>query len=277
MDKLFITTSKPAIEAEPKISVIMLLYNGRTHLLKRAVQSVLDQTYKNWELILQDDCSTDGTFEMAVGFALLHKRIKIFRNRTNLGITKNRAAAFKGTTGDLICHVDNDDYIYPHAFEVMVKTFKENPDIGLAYSDTAFVDDNNIAFSYKANKEYGGPMTDYGWRHLGMYRRTAYNQTNGYNAELESACEDGDLFMQIAEKFPFKRVSQVLYAYNNGSNGGEHASSKKPPCNECNTRGKCNFLRVWATGLADSAEKERWQQIIVQGQQPQTLPEVVYG
>ena len=243
----------------PKVSVIMLLYNGRTHLLKRAVQSVLDQTYTNWELILQDDCSTDGTFEMAVGFALLNKRVRIFKNRANLGITKNRAAAFRNTTGDLICHVDNDDFIYPHALETMVKEFRVYPDIGLAYSDTAFVDEDGLPTSYAANKNPGGPMTDYGWRHLGMYRRSAYNETKGYNESLAHPCEDGDLFMQIAEKLPFRRVPQVLYAYNNV---GDHESLKRPPCNECSSRGDCNFLRIWASGLLEPEQRVIWQKRI---------------
>ena len=46
----------------PKVSVIMISYNGRAPLVKRAVNSVLKQNYKNWELIIQDDCSTDGSF-----------------------------------------------------------------------------------------------------------------------------------------------------------------------------------------------------------------------
>jgi glycosyltransferase involved in cell wall biosynthesis len=249
--------------AGPKVSIILLLYNGRTHLLKRAVLSVLDQTYKNWELVLQDDCSTDGTFEMAIGFALLNKNIKIFKNKTNLGIVKNRAAAFRNTTGELICHLDNDDFIYAHALEVMVKTFKENPEIGLAYSDTAYIAKNGLPDNYKANKDFGGPLHEYGWRHLSMYKRSAYNQTKGYNEEIEWPCEDGDLFMQIAEKFPFMRVPQVLYGFNNY---GDHASSKTPSCKVCTSRNKCNYIRVWAASLDTPINVETWQPIVIQEQ-----------
>jgi len=245
----------------PKVSVIMLISNGRTHLLKRAVQSVLNQNYKNVELILQDDCSTDGTFEMAIGFALLNKNVKIFRNKVKSPVGKSRAAAFRSSGGDLICHVDDDDFIYPHAIETMVKVFNECPDIGMAYSDMAFVDDNAVPFSYSASKNPGGPMTDYGWRHLGMYRRAAYNATKGYNEAL-GHCEDGDLFMQIAEKFPFVRVPHVLYAYQNGGGGSGHLSSKKPPCEECPSRGSCNYIRVWASGLTEPEHIATWQKRI---------------
>jgi glycosyltransferase involved in cell wall biosynthesis len=236
----------------------MLLYNGRTHLLKRAIESVLKQSYSNWELILQDDCSTDGTFEMAIGFAFLNKRVRLFRNKTNLGIVKNRATAFRNTTGELICHVDNDDFIYSHALETMVKTFRDYPDIGLAHSDMAHVDENGEAFSYQMNTSEGS-----GWRHFGVYSRTAYNSTNGYNEELTNPCEDGDLLAQITEKFPIRRVSQVLYAYRNA---GDHASKKVPPCKECTSRGKCNYLRVWATKLPAPADREWWQNKIAEVQ-----------
>ncbi len=57
------------LEGKPKVSIITIMYNGRTQLLKRAVQSVINQSYPYWELILQDDHSTDGTYEMAVGLA----------------------------------------------------------------------------------------------------------------------------------------------------------------------------------------------------------------
>lgn len=68
-------------EDKPRVSIITIMYNGRTELLKRAVQSVINQSYPYWELILQDDHSTDGTYEMAVGLAMTDKRIKVYRNK----------------------------------------------------------------------------------------------------------------------------------------------------------------------------------------------------
>ena len=121
-------------EDKPRGSIITIMYNGRTQLLKKAVQSVINQSYPYWELILQDDHSTDGTYEMAVGLAMTDKRIKVYRNKKNLGISKNRLEAFKNTTGDLIAHLDNDDFLYPDAVKLMVDAFERNSEIGFAYS-----------------------------------------------------------------------------------------------------------------------------------------------
>jgi len=104
----------------PKVSVMMLCHTGRGETLIRAVKSVLAQTYSNWELIIQDDCSTDSTYTIAKLLAEKDKRIRVYKNGKNLGVPNNRAAAFKNTTGNLICHVDSDDYIYPHALAFMV-------------------------------------------------------------------------------------------------------------------------------------------------------------
>lgn len=247
---------------QPKVSIILMVHNGRTQLFKRVVQSVMSQTYKNWELVIQDDCSTDGTLEMAIGFSLRDKRIRLFSNKTNLGIVKNRAAAFRNTTGALICHLDSDDFIYEFALEVMVSAFRASPHVGLAYSDMAYVDEAGEPSSYMVNK---GPVDDdfygRGWRHFGMYKRSAYDQTNGYNEELVNPCEDGDLLAQIAEKVPVMRVPRVLYAYRNA---GDHESSKKEPCHECASRTKCNFIRIWASKLNPPLDVVTWKHIKAQ-------------
>lgn len=242
----------------PKVSVIMISYNGRAPLVKRAVNSVLKQNYKNWELIIQDDCSTDGSFNLIETLGQTDERIKVYQNESNVGISKNRLAAYANTTGDLICHLDNDDFLYAHALGYVVAAFIQNPEIGFAYSDQAFIDEKGEPFQYVANKNFGEPLTQYGWRHLGMFRRSAYEATKGYNTELDWPCEDGDIFMQIAEKFPFKRVPHVLYGYNNT---GDHASHKVPECQHCLSRAKCNYIRVWAAACDPPIDVITWKAV----------------
>lgn len=241
----------------PKISILLLSYN-RAKLIKRAVASVLKQSYKNWELIIQDDCSTDGSFEVVKELAKLDERIKIYKNEENLGIPKNRKAAYENSTGELIGHLDNDDFLYVNALEYMVNAFIKYPEIGIAYSDQSFIDDKGQPMEYVANKDYGEPLTSYGWRHLGVYRRTAYEATDGYNTTLAYGCEDGDLFMQIAEKFPFRRVPHVLYGFNNV---GDHAGFGVPECQHCLERAKCNFIRVWAAAVVPPRDVITWKEI----------------
>jgi glycosyltransferase involved in cell wall biosynthesis len=242
----------------PKVSVILISYNGRASLVKRAINSVLAQTYKNWELVVQDDCSTDGSFNLLEVLAQTDDRIKLYRNKYNIGIARNRLAAYTNCTGELICHLDNDDFLYPHALAYMAMAFVQQPEIGFAYSDQAFIDEKGQPFQYVANTNFGEPLTQYGWRHLGMYRRSAYEATEGYNTELDWPCEDGDLFMQIAEKFPFKRVPHVLYGYNNS---GDHASHQVPQCQHCLSRARCNFIRVWADACDPPIDVITWKAV----------------
>ena len=242
----------------PKVSIMMICHTGRGKTLIRAVHSVLRQTYPNWELVIQDDHSTDLTYEIATLLACKDKRIKVYRNEVNLGPAKNRAVAVKNMTGDLFCHVDSDDFIYPHALTTMVEAFLRNPAIGFAFSDTAYALEDNVIYAYAAHKGPGGPLFNYGWRHLGMYTRAAYEQTKGYNESL-SFCEDRDLFMQIAEKFPFARVDQALYVYNMS---GDRASNTVPLCEKCPSRGNCNYIRGWVSALIDPEHKTVWQKRI---------------
>lgn len=230
----------------PKVSIMMLCHTGRGKLLVRAVQSILGQTYPNWELVIQDDCSTDFTFDIAKLLAQKDKRIKVYQNQTNLGTPKNRAEAVKNMTGDLLCHVDSDDFIYPHALTTMVTAFIKNPALGFAYSDMAYGDETGKVTSYKLNDEPVQDQPCQGWRSLGMYTRKAYNQTNGYNTKLAYTCEDGDLATQIAEKFPIARVGHVLYWANNAV-GSDHATvTHKIDCATCPCRPDCNYAKGYA-------------------------------
>ena len=229
--------------SSPLVSVLMLTYNGVQHL-KAAIDSVKAQTYQNWELIISDDCSEDGTWELAQALVAKDPRIKVFQNKNRLGITKNRAAAFSHTTGVLIGHLDGDDMLERWALEEMECTFASKPDVGLVYSDLAQIDLKGAVELYSASRSYDqNVLHQHGWRHFGVYRRSAYEATSGYNTKLISACEDGDLFMQIAEKFPCYRLPKVLYYYRNH---GNNASKNNTKCNGCTQRMECNYMRVWA-------------------------------
>jgi glycosyltransferase involved in cell wall biosynthesis len=227
---------------KPKISVMMCSYNT-VQWIKQSIISIQNQTYANWELIIQDDASDDGTYELAEALAQKDPRITVFQNAQRLNTAKNRAEAVKHCTGDLICHCDSDDYIEQWAFEVFVKEFEKHPDIGLFYSDFAQVSVTNAIESYSASKDFDpNKLHQHGWRHLGMYRRSLLSKISGYNTRLDG-CEDGDLFMQIAEITKLKRIPKVLYFYRNWSNNSTRTLKK---CADCSHRMECNYMRVWA-------------------------------
>lgn len=228
---------------KPKISLLMTAYNT-ARFIKYAVDSVRNQTYENWELIISDDCSDDGTWEVAQMMATYDSRIKAYRNEENLGIVKNRAKAYSLSTGDLVCHFDNDDILERYALDEMVRAFDQLPDVQFIYSDMAQIGEKGEHQLYSASETYDpDKLHQHGWRHLGMYRKSVMDHISGYNTKLVSGCEDGDLFMQIAEKFPIARLPKVLYLYR--SHGSNNSGNNKK-CESCTERLDCNYVRVWS-------------------------------
>ena len=227
---------------KPLVSILMPAYNTARYI-KYAIDSVKAQTYKNWELVVVDDCSDDGTWEIAQALSKKDKRIKAYRNEENLGIVKNRKKAFEFSIGDLVCHFDNDDILERYALEEVIRSFEQLPDVMLIYTDIVQIGEKGQHELYSASKNFDpNKLHQHGWRHFGTYRREVMNHIDGYNDKLKSGCEDGDLFMQIAEKFPCARLPKPLYMYR--SHGGNNSQNNKK-CESCEERPICNFARVW--------------------------------
>jgi glycosyltransferase involved in cell wall biosynthesis len=225
------------------ISLLMPAYNT-VRFIKFAIDSIKKQTYNNWELIIVDDCSDDGTWELASMLSASDSRIKVYRNDLNLGIVKNRKRAYELSSGELVCHIDNDDMLERYALEEMLNAFDQQPDVMLIYSDIAQIGEKGEHQLYSASINFDpNKLYQHGWRHFGMYRREVMRHIDGYNEKLISGCEDGDLFMQIAEKFPCARLPKALYLYRSH---GENQSGKNKKCDSCSERPVCNFLRVWS-------------------------------
>ncbi len=111
----------------PLISVLMTAYN-REKYLSQAVDSILASTYKNWELIILDDCSSDKTVEIAQSYQSQDKRVKVYINPKNLGQFKNRDEIVKYANGKYIKFIDSDDLIYPHGLEQLVYYMENCPE-----------------------------------------------------------------------------------------------------------------------------------------------------
>lgn len=229
---------KPAL---PRVTLQMIAYNHAKYI-PVALWSVMRQTYPNWELIVVDDNSTDGTWDIIRDAASKDVRIRHYRNSVNLGTPNNRAEAMRHTTGEFIAHVDSDDFLYPNAIQAMVEALVTNPSAVLGYSDYAILNSHGKLTSYVANPDPSADLSGHGWKHFGMYRRSAYDRTQGYNRALVS-CEDGDLFMQLVENAPYVRVPQILYAHRHHDT---NTSSRNKHCKDCDKRPVCNYMRVWS-------------------------------
>ena len=230
----------------PLVSIMMPSYQ-HVGYIKWAIDIVKAQTHTNWELLICDDASNDGSPELLSVLGKTDKRIKVFNNKQNLGIKHVRRMLASVAEGEFLCHLDSDDMLERWAIEEMLLEFEKYPEVKLIFSDMVQVGRFNAVEIYKANKDFdSAKLHEHGWRHFGMYRTDVFNHIYGFNELCRSGCEDGDFFMQIAEKFPIRRLPKVLYKYRSH---GNNTSSNKPKCEECEHNPDCNYIRVWAKSL----------------------------
>ena len=117
------------------VSIVMPNYNGG-RFLKESIQSVISQTYSNWELLFVDDCSTDDSLELVRSFR--DERIRIFQNETNSGAAVSRNYALRIAKGKWIAFLDSDDLWLPEKLEKQICLLDKN-DAGLCYTSYCVV------------------------------------------------------------------------------------------------------------------------------------------
>jgi glycosyltransferase involved in cell wall biosynthesis len=125
----------------PEVSVILPFFNAEKTLSK-AIESILNQTYPNFELLLIDNNSTDQSGWMAKKFAGQDSRIKIFKERNN-GVAHAMNCGLKNSSGRFLGRMDADDISFADRFEKQVKFLKENPDTGMVGSGVKYVSNQN--------------------------------------------------------------------------------------------------------------------------------------
>lgn len=113
----------------PLVSICLPLYNG-IPLVSRALQSCINQTYENLEIVVVDDASTDDTISIVKEFMAKSPKIKLFQNEKNLGgAAKNFLKSYEMASGYFVNHMGHDDWLEPNYIEEKVKVFIENPEI----------------------------------------------------------------------------------------------------------------------------------------------------
>ncbi|MGI6745549.1 MAG: putative teichuronic acid biosynthesis glycosyltransferase TuaG [Firmicutes bacterium ADurb.Bin300] len=134
-------------EGNLKISVVMPAYNAES-FIEDAVNSVLAQTFEDYELIIIDDCSGDNTYEMIEGFARKDSRIRVYRNEKNSGVSFTRNFGISVARYKWIAFLDSDDMWRPKKLEKQLELLKEHPNAIITYTGSSFIDFEGTPFSY---------------------------------------------------------------------------------------------------------------------------------
>jgi glycosyltransferase involved in cell wall biosynthesis len=125
---------------DPDISVIMAVYNGAAHL-REAVESILDQTYRDFEFIIVNDASTDSSQEILESFS--DERLVLIKNGTNVGLTKSLTIGLAKARGDYIARMDADDISLPERLEMQKAFLDTHPFVDVVGTAATIIDEDN--------------------------------------------------------------------------------------------------------------------------------------
>ena len=129
--------------SEIKISIGLGVYNEEK-LVSRMIKSILNQSHKNFELIISDDCSTDNTYNLCQKFALQDSRIKLYSQNINIGVVKNLDFLLKSSKFDYFIYLAGDDYISENYLEENLKNLMKNPDCACSAGSHVWEDQDPI-------------------------------------------------------------------------------------------------------------------------------------
>lgn len=204
------------MSARPKVSVTVPTYNRLPHL-REAVASVVAQTYPNWELIVVDDGSEDGTQEWIAGLDDPRIRLLALPHSGNLGHVRNRGIA--EARGELVAFLDSDDAFEPRKLEAQVAALTARPECGWSYTALTRVDRTGAEIGdagIRSWREISGWILEDLLRFDAlvdtptvMVRRTLLDQVGPLDEDL-SECQDYDLFFRLARVSPAVAVPEAL-------------------------------------------------------------------
>lgn len=210
----------------PLVSVVITSYNSGIYL-EDCIKSIIEQTYKNWEIIYVDDASEDSTVESMKKCVIqngLVNRVKMFRHINNHGYGAALYNSIEKCSGEIVAIVDSDDALSSKtAFEIMVSTHLSNPDASLVYSNYEECHDGLKPYrkvyctSMKPGQSVLGKFTNgiyYGSdvviSHLKTFKKKYYDMTEKVNPLLKKAV-DRDIVLKLEEVGKFIHIPNFLY------------------------------------------------------------------
>ncbi len=200
----------------PLVSIVLPTYNGEEYI-SRAIQSIINQTYTNWELIIVNDCSVDSTSEIINNFSKQDSRIKVINNDKNMKLPASLNRGFKEANGEYYTWTSDDNEYYPEAIAKMVSFLNNNSDFGMVYAICKVV-------GSKPNDCWGDvattPMTLLGFPTPAacfLYRASIAKAVGEY----DPCCtyyEDHDYWLRLFLKAPIGNIPEELYMYRRHQN-----------------------------------------------------------
>lgn len=201
----------------PLFSVVIPTYN-RADLIAKAIDSVINQSFTDWELIVADDCSTDTTISL-VREKYVDQKIKVYRNIQNGGNAAARNLGVNNSTGEYVCFLDSDDAYHPDYLEKMSRLIEDNNSPGFLWCNVNRVSEHGIIKPNTFPKHWK-PLevaNPYHYFLKGIYFGTDFGLTvrrDCFDSEMFDenlrVAVDTDLILRLVRKFNFAYTNEIL-------------------------------------------------------------------
>ena len=238
----------------PIISVIVPVYNTNAVYLRACIDSVLKQSYPNWELCIADDASPKPHVrEILQHYRSINQRIKVCFRKMNGHISKASNSALKLATGDFVALLDHDDELPEHALLFMVQAINNNPEAQVLYSDEDKLNTQGERCEPHFKSDWN-PDLFYSQNyvsHLGVYRRSLLNKIDGFRVGVEGS-QDHDLLLRCLPYLTNNQIihiPQVLYHWRIVDGSTALASGEKSYTTDSGVRALSDYFEIQNPGV----------------------------
>lgn len=204
------------MKTSKKVSIVLPVYNGEDYVAE-SINSVIEQTYNNWELIIVNDCSTDNTLRICQSIAKDDPRIRIISNKENQKLPNSLNVGFREATGEYYTWTSDDNIYMPSAIASLVDVLEQNTDAIMVYSDYSIIDDEGNIQSVVNLQDPQYIVAGNVCGACFLYTAEIAKEVGEYDDTLFLA-EDYDYWMRIYRHGRIVHINDNLYFYRRHSN-----------------------------------------------------------
>jgi glycosyltransferase involved in cell wall biosynthesis len=227
-------SSKQTVYKQPLVSICIPLYNSEKTIVS-TIQSIINQTYQNLEIIIVDNASTDNTLHLVGKFN--DSRITIYKNSMNIGAEKNFDKCIELATGDYIAIYHSDDLYEPEIVQKQVQAFQHNPSIGAVFTMADHINENNqVVGEFELPRELKNREIYYFSEIFtsilkngnflvcpsAIAKSEIYKELIPFNSEKFGSSADLDMWLRILERRPISILNKKLMSYRISSTQGKY-------------------------------------------------------
>ncbi len=225
----------------PFISVVIPVYNVADNMLRECIDSVLNQTYKNFEIILVDDASTQESVRTVLASYADKSNIKVIYRGENGHISRATNDGIDAATGEFVALCDCDDLYSPNALYEVAKKINEDPELDFIYSDEDKIDEKGKKRRDPFFKPDWSPETFMSYMytcHLSVYRKSLLDKLGGLRVGFEGS-QDYDLVLRVMEQTThIGHIPKILYHWRMRKESTANAMTAKPYIMEATRKAK---------------------------------------